>query len=179
MRKALDTYDQAVAKKDVETVRSLLAPDLLLYEHCVRNDGAKDAFENHLRPSKTRGLSFSGLRITASPELGSSRGNTASGVRSKERPSTRLSRASMSQSKIGSIRQRWLGRADLLAQRLRSDPWTAAANTIHRRNNRQCVPLRVRVYPERLRLSSRFSRRSGILRMDTVMGSMELRGSHK
>ena len=69
MRKALDTYDQAVAKKDVETVRSLLAPDLLLYEHCVRNDGAKDAFENHLRPSKTRGLSFSDLRITASPEL--------------------------------------------------------------------------------------------------------------
>ena len=73
VRKALDAYDQAVAKKDVETVRSLLAPDLLLYEHSVRNDGAKDAFENHLKPEILEGeglqLSFSDLRVTASPEL--------------------------------------------------------------------------------------------------------------
>lgn len=73
VRKALDAYDQAVAKKDVETVRNLLAPDLLLYEHSVRNDGAKDAFENHLKPEILEGeglqFSFSDLRITASPEL--------------------------------------------------------------------------------------------------------------
>ena len=31
--------------KDVDTVRMLLAPEMLLYEHSVRNDGAKDAFE--------------------------------------------------------------------------------------------------------------------------------------
>ena len=73
VRKALDAYDRAVAKKDVETVRNLLAPDLLLYEHSVRNDGAKDAFENHLKPEILEGeglqLSFSDLRVTASPEL--------------------------------------------------------------------------------------------------------------
>ena len=73
VRKTLDAYDQAVAKKDVETVRNLLAPDLLLYEHSVRNDGAKDAFENHLKPEILEGeglqLSFADLRITASPEL--------------------------------------------------------------------------------------------------------------
>ena len=51
VRKALDAYDQAVAKKDVETVRTLLAPEMLLYEHSVRNDGAKDAFDNHLKPA--------------------------------------------------------------------------------------------------------------------------------
>ena len=69
----LDTYDQAVARKDVETVRALLAPELLLYEHIVRNDGAKDAFENHLKPEILEGdglqLSFSDLRITASSGL--------------------------------------------------------------------------------------------------------------
>ena len=73
VRTALDIYDQAVARKDVETVRTLLAPEILLYEHSVRNDGVKDAFENHLKPEILEGagmrLSFSDLRITASPEL--------------------------------------------------------------------------------------------------------------
>lgn len=73
VRKTLDTYDQAVSKKDVETVRILLAPDLLLYEHSVRNDGAKDAFGNHLKPEILEGeglqLSFSELRVTASADL--------------------------------------------------------------------------------------------------------------
>lgn len=73
VRKALDAYDQAVAKKDVETVRTLLAPEMLLYEHSVRNDGAKDAFENHLKPEILEGeglhLTFSDLRVTASSGL--------------------------------------------------------------------------------------------------------------
>jgi ketosteroid isomerase-like protein len=73
VRKALDAYDQAVAKKDVETVRMLLAPDILLYEHSLRNDGARDAFENHLKPEILEGdgleLSFSDVRVTASSEL--------------------------------------------------------------------------------------------------------------
>jgi len=51
----------------------MLAPELLLYEHSVRNDGAKDAFENHLKPEILEGdglqLSFSDLRVTASSEL--------------------------------------------------------------------------------------------------------------
>lgn len=73
VRKALDAYDQAVAKKDVATVRAILAPEILLYEHSVRNDGAKDAFENHLKPEILEGdglqLSFSDLRVTASSGL--------------------------------------------------------------------------------------------------------------
>jgi ketosteroid isomerase-like protein len=73
VRKALAAYDQAVAKKDVDTVRTLLAPEMLLYEHSVRNDGAKDAFENHLKPEILEGqglqLSFSDIRVTASSGL--------------------------------------------------------------------------------------------------------------
>jgi ketosteroid isomerase-like protein len=73
VQKALHAYDQAVAKKDVETVRSLLAPELLLFEHSVRNDGAKDAFENHLKPEILEGdgleLSYSDLRVTADGNL--------------------------------------------------------------------------------------------------------------
>ncbi len=73
VRKALDAYDQAVAKKDVDTVRMLLAPEILLYEHSMRNDGAKDAFENHLKPEILESglqLSFSDIRVTASSGLG-------------------------------------------------------------------------------------------------------------
>lgn len=72
VRKALGAYDQAVAKKDVNTIRMLLAPEMLLYEHSVRNDGAKDAFENHLKPEILEGdlrLSFFDLRVTASSDL--------------------------------------------------------------------------------------------------------------
>lgn len=72
VQKALDTYDQAIAKKDVETVRNMLAPEVLLYEHSVRNDGAKDAFENHLKPEILEGnlqLTFSDVRITPGIDL--------------------------------------------------------------------------------------------------------------
>ena len=73
VRKALRAYDEAVAKKDVETVRTFLAPELLLYEHSVRNDGAKDAFENHLKPEILEGdglqVSFSDVRVTANSGL--------------------------------------------------------------------------------------------------------------
>jgi ketosteroid isomerase-like protein len=72
VRKALDTYDQAIGKKDVETVRNMLAPDVLLYEHSVRNDGARDAFENHLKPEILEGnlqLTFSDVRITSGTDL--------------------------------------------------------------------------------------------------------------
>ena len=73
VRKAVSAYDQAVAKKDVETVRALLAPEMLLYEHSVRNDGAKDAFENHLKPEILEAdglqLSFSDTRVTAKSGL--------------------------------------------------------------------------------------------------------------
>ena len=73
VRKALAAYDQAVSKKDVETVKNHLAPEVLVYEHDVRNDGIEDAFENHLKPEilEDNGLqlSYSDVRVTASPAL--------------------------------------------------------------------------------------------------------------
>ena len=73
VRKSLDAYDEAVAKKDVETVKKLLAPEVLVYEHEVRNDGINDAFENHLKPEILEDtglqLSFSNVRVTAVPGL--------------------------------------------------------------------------------------------------------------
>ncbi len=70
---SLEKYDRAVQTKDVETVKSLLAPDVLLYEHSVRNDGLQDVFENHLKPeileSQDLRLDFSDVRVTGGAEL--------------------------------------------------------------------------------------------------------------
>lgn len=70
---ALEKYDRAVQTKDVEAVKSLLAPDVLLYEHSVRNDGLQDVFENHLKPeildSRDLQLDFTDVRITGGAEL--------------------------------------------------------------------------------------------------------------
>ena len=54
VRKALDVYDQAVAKKDVDAVRAMLAPEILLYEHSVRNDGAKEARNENYNEERNR-----------------------------------------------------------------------------------------------------------------------------
>ena len=71
---AVETYDRAVYSKDVETVKNLLAPDVLLFEHSVRNDGLQDVFENHLKPeileSHDLQLDFSDVRITHGADLG-------------------------------------------------------------------------------------------------------------
>lgn len=68
LKAAIDKYDKAFQNKDVETVRSLLAPDVLLYEHSVRNDGLQDVFENHLKPEITEfedlKVEFTDVRIT-------------------------------------------------------------------------------------------------------------------
>ena len=70
---SLQKYDMASAKRDVETVKSLLAPEILVYEHSVRNDGLQDAFENHLKPeileSEGLQLDYSDVRITAGTDL--------------------------------------------------------------------------------------------------------------
>jgi len=72
-QEALARYDNAVQGADVETVKSLLAPEVLLFEHSVRNDGIADAFENHLKPeileAKNWKLEYSGARITEGTEL--------------------------------------------------------------------------------------------------------------
>lgn len=74
LQAALEKYNQAFRSKDVETVKSLLAPDVLLYEHSVRNDGLQDVFENHLKPEilefQDLQLDFSDVRISPSADLG-------------------------------------------------------------------------------------------------------------
>lgn len=73
LKEAIEKYDRAVQTKDVETVKTLLAPDVLLYEHSVRNDGLQDVFENHLKPEITEfenmKMEFSDVRLISGTDL--------------------------------------------------------------------------------------------------------------
>lgn len=70
LRAALDRYNQAFATKDTATIHGLLAEDVILYEHSVRNVGPGDVWTNHLGPEimELEGLRlhFSDLRVWAS-----------------------------------------------------------------------------------------------------------------
>lgn len=70
LRAALDRYNQGFLAKDTATIHGLLADDIVLYEHSVRNLGAEDVWTNHLGPEimELEGLrlDFSDLRIWAS-----------------------------------------------------------------------------------------------------------------
>lgn len=50
VRAAVERYNQAFVGKDLTTLKSLLAPDIILYEHSVRNIGLDDVWEHHLAP---------------------------------------------------------------------------------------------------------------------------------
>ena len=73
LKQATERYDRAFKSKDAETIRALLAPEVLLYEHSVRNDGLQDVFENHLKPEivefENWQLDFSDVRITPGSDL--------------------------------------------------------------------------------------------------------------
>lgn len=73
LKAATEKYDRAFQHKDVESIRSLLAPDVLLYEHSIRNDGLQDVFENHLKPEilefEDLKVEFTDVRITPGKEL--------------------------------------------------------------------------------------------------------------
>lgn len=70
---AMEKYDKAFRTKDTETIKALLAPDVLLYEHSVRNDGLQDVFENHLKPEivefEDMALELSDVRVTSGADL--------------------------------------------------------------------------------------------------------------
>jgi len=72
-KEALEKYDKAFRTKDTEIIKGLLAPDVLLYEHSVRNDGLQDVFENHLKPEivefEDMVLDLSDVRITPGADL--------------------------------------------------------------------------------------------------------------
>lgn len=74
LKGAIEKYDRAVAGKDVETVKALLAPDVLLYEHSVRNAGLDDVFENHLKPEIVEfeefKMEFSDVRLDSGAGFG-------------------------------------------------------------------------------------------------------------
>lgn len=73
LKAAMEKYDRAFRAKDTDMIKSLLASDVLLYEHSVRNDGLQDVFENHLKPEITEfqdlQLDFSDVRITPATDL--------------------------------------------------------------------------------------------------------------
>ncbi|MGQ0702241.1 MAG: YybH family protein [Gemmatimonadales bacterium] len=50
VRAAVDRYNAAFLGKDLPALRELLAADIILYEHSVRNIGVEDVWNNHLRP---------------------------------------------------------------------------------------------------------------------------------
>jgi len=50
VRAAVDRYNRAFVAKDLATLKGLLAPDIVLFEHSVRNIGLDDVWEHHLAP---------------------------------------------------------------------------------------------------------------------------------
>lgn len=50
VRAAVERYNTALTTKDLASLEALLAEDVILYEHSVRNIGLADVWENHLRP---------------------------------------------------------------------------------------------------------------------------------
>lgn len=50
VRAAVDRYNSAFVNKDLPALKALLAPDIVLYEHSVRNIGLDDVWEHHLKP---------------------------------------------------------------------------------------------------------------------------------
>ena len=50
VRAAVESYNRAFVQKDLAALKGLLAPDIILYEHSVRNDGLDDVWDNHLKP---------------------------------------------------------------------------------------------------------------------------------
>lgn len=73
VKTAVEKYNQAFRSKDVATIRTLLADDVLLYEHSVRNVGLADVFENHLKPEIVEfedvKAEFTDVRITSGKDL--------------------------------------------------------------------------------------------------------------
>ncbi|MBL8202731.1 MAG: nuclear transport factor 2 family protein [Blastocatellia bacterium] len=73
VKAAVEKYNSAFRSKDVTTIRKLLADDVLLYEHSVRNIGLADVFENHLKPEiiefEDLKAEFTDVRTTSGKEM--------------------------------------------------------------------------------------------------------------
>ncbi len=73
VRAAVEAYNRAFTTKDLATLKGLLAPEIVLYEHSVRNVGLDDVWENHLRPEvsefENSTAEFTDLRVSATPAM--------------------------------------------------------------------------------------------------------------
>ena len=67
VRAAVERYNAALIAGDLSALKTLLAPDIVLYEHSVRNIGLEDVWENHLRPEvegfKNTKAAFTDVRV--------------------------------------------------------------------------------------------------------------------
>lgn len=50
VRAAVERYNAAFTGRDLSALKALLADDIVLYEHSVRNIGLDDVWDHHLRP---------------------------------------------------------------------------------------------------------------------------------
>lgn len=50
VRAAVEEYNRAMVQKDLPALKALLAPDIVLYEHSVKNIGLDDVWDHHLKP---------------------------------------------------------------------------------------------------------------------------------
>ena len=73
VRAAVESYNRAFVQKDLPALKALLAPDIVLYEHSVKNIGLDDVWDNHLKPevSAFEGTmaEFSDVRVWATSEM--------------------------------------------------------------------------------------------------------------
>ncbi len=69
VRAAVEQYNSAMTTKNLVVLKSLLADDIVLYEHSVKNVGLADVWDNHLRPEveefDNATATFTNVRITA------------------------------------------------------------------------------------------------------------------
>lgn len=73
VRAAVEQYNRAMLNKDLPALKALLAADIVLYEHSVRNIGLDDVWEHHLKPEVSAfdnmRAEFTDVRISATADL--------------------------------------------------------------------------------------------------------------
>jgi len=73
VRAVVASYNKALVEKDLPALKALLAQDIVLYEHSVRNIGIEDVWQNHLRPEveafEGTTAEFTEVRVWATAEM--------------------------------------------------------------------------------------------------------------
>ena len=73
VRTAVESYNRAFIGKDMPALKALLAPDIVLFEHSVRNIGLDDVWDHHLRPEveafEGTKAEFTDVRVWAAQDM--------------------------------------------------------------------------------------------------------------